>query len=423
MKTTSLKSLLLLMAILCLTFSCQDSFESDSKLSKDQIAYKEKLAQAASFFGKIIQHNDVKAELLGYGKVEANDGEVYVNLKSLFSGGEAARTNSAIVRRIYDIENPAARGSGENDDIDEDDLDYDDFNYEDFVEFISENDISIVAPYLAENFDIDVLGKGSKFTVSYYTDDMNEDIINIEDHTTPGYLIEFNDNSPVYSPVIVNDDYAYLNPTIVLGHFEGYGDEIDYGAPTVPAAPSITPVCSDLSANDILTLKMPRFKLNGNIAPWPWKNRMHLWAAYAELTINASGVPQLAAKTAYLLNDKKVSRKNARNKNWISTNVSHVIHNWPYESKDISLVWGYKKRDSKVEHTLTVSSNGEGSAQTKITSSSGIRLHTSIGFEKCALLYLNRNKIDDGYGLYDGKYTVYRSNQVSMYFTTNFYDH
>ncbi len=405
----SLKSSYLVAMMFLGVIGCQEEgLVTEQDLVSVDEEYKDNLSKATIFFGKVFKDKEAQIELLGFSQIEGNDGEISQNLKQLFVDEQNARKKSAIVRRVYNLTHSSAKTSVN------DEWDYDDFNYEDFLTFISENDISLIAPYLAENFHVKDLDQG--LTVSYYTDDMNQDVNDIALHKTPGYLISFSDQTPTLAPVEVNDDYAYSNPTIVLGKFPYSGPT--YGTGGVQGSQSSNITCPELLPTDILTLKMPHFKLNGNIAGWPRGNHIHLWIAYGEFTANAAGNPQLSSKTPQILDGKKVSRRNARKGTWISSDVSHLIQNWKIESSDFFVIWGYEKNKEKVEVSMEVSSTGSSKATSKITSEEGIKLHTSIAFDKCAVLLNNKSNYDDGYGLIDSKNTIYRSNQVSMYFTT-----
>ncbi|HRJ31905.1 MAG TPA: hypothetical protein PLV21_18615 [Cyclobacteriaceae bacterium] len=414
MKSKQYKGLLLFVALFLFVFSCQEPMEIKNDdatlLSKEDVEFKAKLESAAKVFGKVFHSREAQQELIGFSLTDGNDGEVHLNLRTLFEN-ESMRSTSSIIKRLNDLNNPASRGT---------DWDFDDFNYDDFIAFISENDISIIAPYLAENFQPEVIERS--LTVSFYTDDMNRDVIDPAYHTTPGYYIDYGVSSPYLQPVVVDDNYAYANPTIVLGRFDNYTDESVNSTSGTTSTQSSKIVCSELKQNGILTLKMPHFRMHGNLANWPWANHIHLWAAFADFTTNSVGNPQISARTPKILSGRKVSRKNARNQNWIGTNISHIIQDWKLESKDLHLIWGYEKNNAKYETSVTVSGTGTASATTKVTFENGIRHHASILFDKCPILLNNVFSRNDGHGVYNSNFTIYRTGQMSMYFTTEYFE-
>jgi hypothetical protein len=391
---------------------------TDVRSSKE---YKENLKKISLYFGKVFSDKEALQELFSFADIEGNDGEIEVNLKDLLSNStpNTLRGGNSAIRRAF-FEGKSQKLGVMGTDSDDEDYDFDDFNVDDFFTFISEYEISIVAPYLAENFQWD--GK-QELTLSFFTPDMEQE--NPDDNFTPGYkILAYDANARTeeylkYEYVVVDDAYAMENPTIVFGYFYDELDEdISLDHHTPPTIQETPVFCSDLKEDDILTLKMPHFRLHGSLAGWPWTNKISGWIAYVNVFKAPNGTVKLEPNTPRFLAGKKVSRRNASDRKWIQTDATHLIHNWPLDSRNFVIVWGYNKRKRQIDHSVTMSSNGSGSTTTTIKSEEGIEYAGSLEYEKCAILYFNGNNIDSGHGLYNSNYTVYRVGKISTYFTT-----
>lgn len=415
MKSKQYKGLLLFVALFLFVFSCQEPMEIKNDdatlLSKEDVEFKAKLESAAKVFGKVFHSREAQQELIGFSLTDGNDGEVHLNLRTLFEN-ESMRSTSSIIKRLNDLNNPASRGT---------DWDFDDFNYDDFIAFISENDISIIAPYLAENFQPEVIGKS--LTVSFYTDDMNIDVVNPAYHTTPGYYIDYGMSIPYLQPVIVDDNYAYNNPTIVLGRFD---DPEPIMNSTSSTQNTSSVVCTDLTAANRLTLRMPEFQLNGNTRGWPNPNYIYLWVGVGEIEFDPSNnLPKASTNVNNVINRERVSRYNGRNQKWIGSPASFLLQNWKYPSEDMYISWGYYKWLTTFEVTFTTkvtfkkgTPEAELGLSSKVTAQGSVRQMNGVSFDKCVTLTNNNSKINQGFGFRNGL-PVYRFGGVSWYYTTS----
>ena len=258
---------------------------------------------------------------------------------------------------------------------------------------------------------------------------------------TPGKRYSFRPDGTLnleeFEAVLTNDVYAMANPTIVILPNEGVYDESIWDTDKVEAAAKKTslkgenmvlntPLCNELSpTNEILTMRMPKIKLRENIRRWPNPNEMYLWVAKGEFSTNSNGTPNSHVNTTNPLAGLRISRSDASNKRWVSSNTSFLVQNWNYESQNVHLVWGCTRTDFTLNVEVTVKiSNGTPVPDIKmsIIKKSAVELVSSISYDKCALLYNNRYDINQGYNYHDG-YPAYNFNNIWVYFTFDKYNY
>lgn len=269
-------------------------------------------------------------------------------------------------------------------------------------------------------------------TITYFYPGMYAEFDNDPDFKgeTPGikYLFDEDGKLDLKNPieVMTDDDYAELNPTIVLLPNESMDSEFEPGENLRPlniqnaSVNSSQPGCNDLSpTNEILTIRMPDFQLNGNIRRWPKQNEMYLWISVDVLAPNSNGIPTIGVSTTNPLTRYPVSRKNARKIRWVPSGISFVVQNWKYESQDLHIVWGCTRTESTFTTEATVSvkdSQGTYSLKASKVTKNTVELIASTIHDKCALLNNNKYQIDQGNGIRSNA-PVYNFNGVRTYFT------
>jgi hypothetical protein len=187
----------------------------------DKVEFQNKLIEVSTVLGVALQDKDAMNELFGFAELEGNDGDIGYSLKRLFEDKTTpfSKKRSAIHSAVSrNSENYRTNGTSSN--IDE------------FLEFVTGNDIDILAPYLARNFkpeDIDEL------TISWWTKEMEEEGLAKDPNwpgETPAFKIKLNGEGFLLEEILnsiqnnqieifmVGDEYAMKNPTIVLGDFD-----------------------------------------------------------------------------------------------------------------------------------------------------------------------------------------------------------
>jgi len=128
--------------------------------------YEKSLETLSLFMGEVFKDQDALNELFDFAKIEGNRNDIEYNLKKLFelNEGNSFRTKSAIVS-AFKKSGEKLRTSDNIQDVDE------------LIEFIKSNNIGLLAPYLAENFDPEEI---DELTVSWWTQEI-EDQNNITD--------------------------------------------------------------------------------------------------------------------------------------------------------------------------------------------------------------------------------------------------
>lgn len=352
-----------------------------------------------------------------------------MNLKTLFDSDISFRKHSAIAKALQDGKLKTFRTKEES---------------EDWISFIKANDIKIIAPYLAENFKLEDF---NELTVSWWTEEMEIPYLDDPDWEgeTPGYKIDlknealddvFSGNSNhSFEKVTANDEYAKVNPTIVLGNFE-MPEENDNSFNSTHnlnwTAPSKTPFrCSDLTAGSLFTLRSPLFNLTKNTRGWPNTNYIYMWVVTGDVEYESNGFPKPSSKVEVVLNKKQVYRSQVPDV-WIQGN-SFLIQNWNFNSDEIAVIWGYFKNsgDLKITGEVKVSDKGTPSgslkAEYKLDGDGKMELMSRQNFDKCVLLENNFWSYNQGHGfrqealdalvtLYN--YPVYKMGDIKFYYTT-----
>jgi hypothetical protein len=431
----------LLIVLMLLAVGCQENVNEEEfrveNAAQDSEEFKLNLRKAALVFGEILQDSEAREELAEYANLEGNAGEIEFSIKGLFFPEDASnlRKSSAIVRQFHEITSSieSSRTNGTKEKMDADDL----------LKFIEENDVSIIAPYLAENFNLSEI---DELTVSYWTEDMDSDDPDYKGET-PGYRIKFNANKAdrfinwrsvdtkaqnENDWIIVNDEYAIENPTIVIRrgienpyspnsdlNYNGrIGDKhVDRGE-NLSTTVNSHPLCTDLKEGDRHTLKMPHFRLTTNIRSWPNANYMYLWVITGEFEVNSNGTPKPGSNTHHTLSGVKVSRSQATNKFWIQ-GPSFIVHDLKHESDEFIMIWGVDRpkttRKYSGEVKLSDKAKPSGTLKAEWVLERHLELIPYAPINKCYYMEDNKYMRDLGHGRYGDVFPIYSMSQIQFW--------
>jgi hypothetical protein len=275
--------------------------------------YEFKLKQLSLFMGQVFQDKNARVELFRFSKMEGNQDEISIDLVHLFNTGvdPVAKKKSAIVEAFYKL--GAARISSEVD-----------YSVEELIDFIKKNEIGIMAPYLAENFEASSL---NQLTVSWWNQEFEDWKLN-QNQEWKGEtkariidLINYTNNKEDFS---VSDEYAKGNPTIVLGAFDleikteknnsSSASQENFAVQNFVNSAN----CQDLNQNSVVRILMPNLRLTSSIRPWPHPDQLTL---YVVLGTNPGGNGQVNT----LFNSLEIKRSDAGN--WRTSNLSFLINN------------------------------------------------------------------------------------------------
>lgn len=416
--------------MMVLTFSCVENenlpMNQNQELIIDSeessLEYERKLAELTLVFGEVLKDKSAMKELFSFSEIEGNSGSIKYNLNTLFQDSKSpnSRRSSAIVERFKSLNSQNSRLS-KSVFIDE------------LISFIEENNISVTAPYLAEDFEMENI---NEITLSWWTQEFED--LNFQknaDWTGKTKAVKINLDEVADLSIerilegdyfLVDDDWAEKNPTIVLGNLKIQSEKSNakiqdknnfrsLGAPVE--------LCnSNYQTSQHLIVKMPAFRLDDNYAPWPKDNFMYSWVAFSgSITVGANGTPSISPDVNYIVQDYKVTRKEARIKRWKSTDIPFIISNWKPEADDMYVIWGFEKSNSTLEVTNSVKATKDGISTEygfKMVSQSGLKLASALSFDKCYTIRNNVNGIDEGFGYY-GNTTLpkYGMGNVRFYFT------
>jgi len=420
----------LFVIVFCFTFSCVEqsevSISESSKLIQMKIAgisdYEKNLAKASLYFGEVLKDPYALGELFSSATSNANSGSIKLNLKTLLENSEdpSFRKKSAIVAGLknLDIKNGRIGSPLANNEL---------------IDFLKENNISVTAPYLAEDFKLDEV---NELTVSWWTAEYEVENLEKDESwagATKAVKINLNSNISVgdvfeREPFLVDDEWAMTNPTVVLGRFQENtisDNEVinDAMGSNLRANGSPVQLCdaNNRSAQNIL-VKIPAIRLEENIAPWPKDNFIYLWVGAAgEVKMNSDNVPTITADVNMPLGGFEITRKEARIQRWLNTSIPFIISSWKPDADNMVLVWGYDKNRVDIDYTAGLKGTKNGvSAElsTKIAVRKEIKLIASLAFDKCYTLHNNLNKVNQGYGYYGNtKFPIYAFDKLRAYFT------
>jgi len=338
-------------------------------------------------------------------------------LKKLFSENinPQSRQQSAIVNAFYKKAENHRKSSEEE------------FNEQELIDFINDNEIGILAPYLYDNFDPESI---TELTVSWWTEDKEIEELQKNpdwDGETPGFklslnedgnFIQFRTSEPNFFEnelIYANDEYAYENPTVVFGSFNDDEMIVDpgdiwYGGggnptpqPTTHLPHEIGVNCQNFDFNrESLRYRMPDFKMTGNTRPYPHANKFTLWVANGQYSFGT----QTSINLNQLAYEKKFSRCTGDDCKWQTNFFPVLVTNWAESSSNIQIIMAYRKRYNSVKQTVQVGVTNSSSGETTTIShgleatASRHKLIFSQTWGKCTEL-LGQYKVDQQNGLND----------------------
>jgi len=416
-------------------YSCTDAelgnFDAkDVNLNVPSNEYEEKFKVLSVFFGEVLKDKNALEELYSLAGAGGEADDIDYNLKNLFEDGinPSSRKASAIVT-AFNNSAKNLRTTSEN---------Y--INGEELIQFIIDNEISVLAPYLVEDFK---LSDVDEITVSWWTEAFEAQNIALDEDwkgATKALKVPIGNSSDSNQALeeiltgeyfLADDEWAQNNPTIVLGAFQNDENvnllDIEKTVQNLDANARVTsnPValCNVVNGKTTqnLTVRMPAFRLEENIRAWPNANYIFLWVAHGNFTVGSGGLPALSATVNAPFQCHRVSRREAAIGRWQVTPASFIISSWQADSDNMHIVWGCTRTSSTVDYTggLKASVDGvEVSENVKVAYKTAVELESALGFDKCFTIKNNVNEIDQGIGYYGGtRYPVYQFNRIRAYFT------
>lgn len=411
--------------------SCQENGQEELKdgletMLKDQdpVAYENKLKELTLFMGEVFKDPDAIRELFDLAKADEYEEDISYSLKTLLETNQNPNTrqNSAIVSAFYKNAENHRIAQGE------------DFNEQDFIDFINENNISMLAPYMIGYFEPESI---TELTVSWWTEDNERKELEKNPNwegETPGIKVKLDDdgnfiqfrklqtNYFTNDLVYADDEYALDNPTIVFGSFDDDlildTDETWMGGGVNPdsSLPNIVnnSRCEDLTSNSIVRLTMPKFRLTSSIRNWPHHDRM---SVVVVLGTNPGG----SAYANRPFFEETVTRGRAKDQDWLISPASFLVNNWQDRQVDLAFVVFYRKRHGKesYEAVVTVKTDSDGNFNSTITQTlkvggwSRSRLHGDATFNRCGTIVDPFR--DKGFGLEGHSGTNYGIERINKF--------
>jgi hypothetical protein len=352
--------------------------------------YEAKLKTLSLYMGQVFQDPSARAELFDFSKMEGNQGEISIDLSKLFGAGvdSGAKKKSAIVDAFRRSRTSKTSSNSV-------------YSTEELIVFINNYKIGILAPYLAENFEVDSL---SQLTVSWWTQEFEDWKLNKDQEwqgETKASIVEFAKNSVESNDqreFWVSDAYAKKNPTIVLGSFD-FESEIGKEYRGSQSGENLavqnfinSANCQELNENSVVRLLLPELMLTSPIRSWPHPDRLTLIIV---LGTNPGG----SAATNTIFNELEIKRGDTGE--WRTSPGSFIINNWEDRQVDMVMVL-FNKRPSnsdEVQVTAVIKVNTEGQTESQVTTignKSYTQLHFKQTFNKCGTI--NDPFTDRGFG-------------------------
>ncbi|MFN3801831.1 hypothetical protein [Belliella pelovolcani] len=381
---------------------------------QDPVAYENKLKELTLFMGEVFKDADARRELFDLAKADAYEEDISYSLKTLLETNQNPNTRqrSAIVNAFYK--------NAENHRVAQEE----DFNEQDLIDFINENNISMLAPYMIGYFEPESI---TELTVSWWTEEMElEGLAKDPDWKgeTPGFKLNINDdgnfiqfrklNVNYFSNEMIyaDDEYAMDNPTVVFGDFQDDasldpGGEWYGGGSTTPppTAQSVKIQCSDLVEGSRYTLSMPDWRLIQSVRSWPNNNFVHLWLVFGEISgFNPANEPTLGNNITKPLSGYKILRRHANDGRWQPGPL--LTSQLPDESVNLYMVWAVERPSTTftLKGQVTVNDKGVSIPVPEFTiAPREMRLlgnpnsDSYMNFNKCFILDDNYNIIGDAF--------------------------
>ncbi|MFC0655581.1 hypothetical protein [Mongoliitalea lutea] len=323
------------------------------------------LIELSAFFASILNKPEVLNEFYGYSKLEGNEGELEFSLRKVFETefDQIARKSSAIVSHFKEHGGNLRTQSAS-------------FDPDFFIKFMKENDLEVLAPYLARNFLLEEL---DELTISWWTEEMEEEGLKKNPNwkgETPAFKIRLSEDLSFESIMkglkdkslevfMVSDEYAMKNPTIVFGAFEEglYDRELQLKETGISEANlsyiNVVPVlngirCDQVLSTDLVRYVIPELRVLDNTQGWPKGNYISLWVAYGAW--QAGNTPTLGFNVNNILNEEKINRGDFK---WKTDFVKNpLIVHWHESNVSIQLIFAHRRRKHKLSQQVTsVSTN------------------------------------------------------------------
>lgn len=344
MKNRNLLGCILILAFLGTIYSCNDqAVDTEPVIVNERQQMLDAMAFTAKALTEISISPDVRRELLSYALPEFG-GEVTAHFQRLLAEesnlGTPQTSATGTFSRLfhpraltYNQENNGIRSETSG-------------SISDLERYLQENRMMVYAPYFAENH----ANSSKPITVTYNPLDDSK-VSNVGYRLVPkssqgssanlgGLDARFNLDDFEMEEVMVDDDYTYENPTLIVTPDDGDTNLGGGGGSSIPPS-SVNPIgnsnfdCADLTDRQLLVLRMPECMLDGNYSSAPWdRNLFNLWVARGEITY-VNGLPSPSADITKLWGEFQISRSDGRNGNWVSTGLSHFEREWTAEEVEL----------------------------------------------------------------------------------------
>jgi hypothetical protein len=418
--------------LLSCTDTEQEKFANKSLKIDDPFQYENTLKELTMFFGEVMREESALKELYSFASTGGSPADINFKLKSLF---EEDKNNPNFKK--YSFIASAFKNKSKNLRSAENAI-----SGEDLIQFIIDNDITVLAPYLIEDFKIEEL---EELTISWWTEEFEmQNTRRDKDWKGATKAIKFSLNKKLAVEndaksfkneeyFLADDEWAIENPTIVLGAFKSNEfnqndvKTLSHKAITQNGRIGNSPVNLCNSSNksiQTIAVNMPALRLENNIRSWPNPNEIFCWVVTIDsFTPNSNGSPILTPLIQVPLTRFVVTRKEANIKRWLPLNAL-AIPAWKPFSDDMVMVWACTKTDDSIHQNVSVSASQEGNSATLITNviKNSVELVAVQLYPKCTTISSNVNAINQGYGFYGNtNYPIRAFGAVRTYFTLDAY--
>lgn len=156
--------------------------------------------------------------------------------------------------------------------------------------------------------------------------------MNLEKGSSDAYLFDRATNAYGNNKIIVDDDYAYRRPTIVLMPIIGLDDfpiigidddEDIFIDPYDQYWLTQNVNHAQIKQNDVLRTIIPKMRLTEHYSGWPSKSKIVLYRVSGDLSLNADGTINSTSAGVYKLLDRyKFKRSDIRKEEWVTVNLT-----------------------------------------------------------------------------------------------------
>lgn len=155
---------------------------------------------------------------------------------------------------------------------------------------------------------------------------------NVERGNSEAYVYNTATRRRVDKPILVDDDYAYRNPTIVLLPLSNDEDSWDTGV-SDDDDPYLDPSnqywltqnvdYTKISQADVLRVTIPKMRLLDHYSGWPSKSKINIYKVAGKLVLNSDGTINTSEASSFQLSNQiNVRRKNIRKDRWFNVNLT-----------------------------------------------------------------------------------------------------